>query len=98
MSVSFAVSRTEARLISKIVGRAVLLAERNQITVEFLDLEMDVTACHANGFELDLELLLTADDDDFGHDVFGIRKFIDRTTGQLTRCFLPRYAAAKGGA
>ena len=98
MSVSFAVSRTEARLISKITGRAIELAERHSIDVEFLDLEMDLTACHCNGCQLQLEELLAADDDDFGHDVFGIRRYIDRDTGELTRCFLPRYAAPEGGA
>lgn len=52
---------------------------------------MDIRACHANGTPLRLEELLRADDGNFGHDVFGIRRYIDRTTGQLTDCFLPRF-------
>ena len=53
---------------------------------------MDVTACHANGTKLDLEKLLNFPDFDFLHDVAGIRNCIDRETGKLTKCFLPRCA------
>lgn len=53
---------------------------------------MDITACHANGNPLRLAELLKADDGNFGHDVFGIRRFIDRTTGRLMGHFRPRYS------
>jgi len=56
------------------------------------ELLMDVTACHANGCQLQLDELLAAGDGDFAHDVFGIHRHIDRRTGTLTGCFLPRYA------
>ncbi len=97
MAVSFAVSRTEARLLSKIAERAVQLSDQLDLDVEFLSIEMDLTACHCNGCPLELETLLYAKDADFGHDVFGIRRFLDRTSGELTRCFVPRYAAKGGG-
>ena len=42
--------------------------------------------------ELDLQKLLDAPDGDFGHDVFGIRRHINRQTGELENCFLPRCA------
>lgn len=41
---------------------------------------------------LDLEGLAKADDSNFAHDLFGIRRHLDRSTGKLTYCFLPRYA------
>jgi len=63
----------------------------NQI-VHFLQLNMDITATHLNGCSLKLVELLKTDDGNFAHDVFGIRRHIDRETGQLKHCFLPRYA------
>lgn len=57
-----------------------------------LQLSMDLTACHANGCPLDLDGLLNADKGDFLHDVTGIMAHINRQTGQLEDCFLPRYA------
>lgn len=53
---------------------------------------MDVTACHANGCPLDLEKLLHADAFNFSHDVFGIARYINRNTGKLENCFVPRCA------
>lgn len=53
---------------------------------------MDVEAAHSNGCPLNLEELLATDDGTFGHDVFGIRRFIDRETGKVGGCFLPRLA------
>jgi hypothetical protein len=53
---------------------------------------MDIDATHCNGTPLKLEELLKADDANFAHDVFGIIRHIDRTTGKLTMCFLPRYS------
>lgn len=93
--ISFAVSKTEARLIAKIASRAVTLAESHGCEVDYTTMEMDITACHLNGCPLDLEQLLAFDDGNFGHDVLGIRRHIDRKTGELTDCFLPRCAEAE---
>ena len=92
-SVSFTVKKDEARIISKIAARAVSLALAHDITYEFMDADMDITATHANGCPLRLDDLLAADEFNFGHDVFGIRRHFDRETGKLTRCFLPRFHA-----
>lgn len=43
-----------------------------------------------------LEELLEADDENFAHDVFGIERHINRETGQLDNCFLPRFAKPEG--
>jgi hypothetical protein len=41
---------------------------------------------------MDWDALLAASDFDFLHDISGIHACIDRTTGELTNCFLPRFA------
>lgn len=53
---------------------------------------MDLCACHSNGCPLDFKGLLAASMQDFSHDVYGIREHINRDTGKLEDCFLPRYA------
>jgi hypothetical protein len=57
-----------------------------------IDLEMDITATHLNGCPLNLNKLLQADDFDFYHDIQGIYRHLDRETGELRDCFLPRCA------
>jgi hypothetical protein len=56
---------------------------------------MDIAACNANGCKLKLEEFLAAPGFDFIHDVIGIQRHINRETGQLGDCFLPRYANLK---
>ena len=60
---------------------------------ERINLDMDLTACHLNGCPMDWEKLLSAPRFDFLHDVGGISRHIDRKTGKLTDCFLPRCAS-----
>ncbi len=57
---------------------------------DIMDWSMDLTACHCNGTPLDLDKLLAFDDFNFAHDAFGISRHINRTTGRLKDCFLPR--------
>jgi hypothetical protein len=57
-----------------------------------LDLVMDIEAAHNNGCPLKLAELLKADNFDFAHDIGGIQNNINRATGKLENCFLPRYA------
>jgi hypothetical protein len=53
----------------------------------FLDLE------NANKqYPLDLEAMLAADNSNFAHDWFGIRRHMNRKTGLLEDCFVPRFA------
>lgn len=91
IAVSFKVSKKERKLIAKIVARA---ASMSRIT-DRLCLEMDITACHANGTRLDLARLFSAPDFDFMHDVLGIHRNIDRKTGKLANHFLPRFAKSE---
>lgn len=88
-------SREEVELVSQIAQRAVSLAVKHGVKYKPMEANMDITACHANGCPLRLSELLTADEFNFSHDIFGIRRHINRTTGQLEDCFLPRFAARK---
>jgi len=74
-----------------IARRAVAKAKDLGIQYDQMTAVMDIDACHSNGNPLRLQELLEADDLNFFHDVFGIRKHIDRTTGKLGDCFVPRY-------
>lgn len=57
--------------------------------------EMDLEATHSNGRPLDFEKLLGFGLVSFSHDIGGIRRHIDRTTGELGGCFTPRCAKAE---
>lgn len=91
--VSFDVSSEDRALIDAIIIRAVRLYARLEIPLDALSLMMDVTAVHANGCPLKLAALAEADEVNFAHDIGGISRHIDRETGHLGGCFLPRFAA-----
>lgn len=80
-------------LEAAIARRAVAMAKELGVQYDQMTAVMDIDATHCNGCPLKLQALLEADDTNFAHDVFGIRRHIDRTTGELLNCFVPRYAA-----
>lgn len=82
-------TKKDTELITKIAQRAV----RVNSDYDFMDASMDVTAVHLNDCKLDLKKLLGFDDFNFAHDVFGINRHLDRETGKLMNCFLPRCSA-----
>jgi hypothetical protein len=55
---------------------------------------MDLAAVHALN-PLRLQELAEADDGNFFHDMGGIAKNLNRRTGRLENCFVPRYSAHK---
>lgn len=79
-------TKEENKLISKITNRVI----KKHKSIKKMDLNMDVMAIHCNDVKLDLEKLLNADDFNFYHDIFGIMRHIDRSSGKLQDCFLPR--------
>lgn len=85
-------TKQESELIRKIADRAVTKGIEVGLDYKKLDAMMDVEACHCNGCKLDLQSLLNADEFNFTHDVFGIRRHLDRRTGELQDCFVPRFA------
>lgn len=86
------ISRFEDDLISKIADRGIKLTEQlGGPPVEKTEAVMDISAAHlAVGLRLDQ--FVTMRDPDFAHDFFGIRATINRRTGKLENCFLPRCA------
>lgn len=88
--VKFETTKKDAKLIHLIAKRAIdegIYAPRN-----LMEADMDITAVHCNGNPLRLEELLGADKFNFDHDIYGIRNHIDRKTGKLLFCFVPRYS------
>ena len=79
------INKKDALSIMKISKRAI----DRYSDVNFTTLSMDITAAHLND-PLDLDKLESFDDFNFYHDVFGIMGHINRTTGRLENCFLPR--------
>ena len=53
---------------------------------------MDLIACHTHGCPLDWDAMLSCDMLNLSHDVCGINRHIDRETGELRDCFVPRMA------
>jgi len=92
--VNFELARGEAALIHKIVLRAEFLSrELGHEPPSRLELSMDLAMCHVNSCPLQLDELLVARDSDFAHDVFGIRRHLDRAGGRLRDGFTPRFAS-----
>lgn len=93
MTVSFNATKEEQAVVTSIAQRAISIAALNGVRgVKPIDFEMDIIATHANGCPLDLDRLSAADEFNFVHDVFGIRRHLNRETGKLENCFLPRHA------
>lgn len=57
-----------------------------------LDITMDLSATHIGGCPLDFDKLLNAPKIDLAHDINGISSNLDRNTGKLLNCFVPRCA------
>ncbi len=68
--------------------------------IDRMSFAMDMAAANGgNGNQfIDFDRLLAADNMNFAHDVFGIMRHIDRTTGHLGGCFVPRFAISEEGA
>ncbi len=87
MFTDFHLPPEEKELVRKIAARA----EKEGLTKDVQSTEMDITACHKD-VPLHLQELLDSDAADFGHDVLGIARFLDRKTGKLEGHFCPRFA------
>lgn len=89
----FTASRAEYELIAAIAKRAIEMCRQLGMAIpDKMELEMDIEATHCGGCPLDLQRLLDARDGDFSHDIGGIRRHLNRTTGQLGGCFSPRHS------
>lgn len=90
--INWEITHEDHDLLMRVVDRAI--NELNGYPDEPRTLIMDLNACHANGCPLDFAGLLTAHLGDFSHDIYGVREHINRQTGKLEDCFVPRYALA----
>jgi len=81
------ISKKDTAIINKIVNRAITsgFAWDDKIS-----LQMDITAAHIAS-KLKLKELFDADDFNFGHDIHGIQKNINRDSGEMENFFLPRF-------
>lgn len=84
-------SRYDTTLIREIVRRAAVESATLPSKEWIRNAEMDITAVHCNGVPLRLDEWRKADSFNFWHDFSGIANCIDRTTGELTNHFLPRF-------
>lgn len=81
----------EHRAAEKIVKRAYEMFRSAGLSVEPITIAMDLAAVHGE-IPLLLVELADAEDFDFAHDLGGINRHMDRETGELGGCFVPRYA------
>ena len=84
--------RWDATPTDRVIITAIAHRAADEIGLDMLNTEMDITACHLNGNPLDLEKLRDADRFNFAHDVCGIYRHIDRDTGRLRDFFSPRFS------
>lgn len=99
MSVKFDATDNELAVVRKISRRAAHLirtyGDQRKHSAIRLHVTMDLLATHANGCPLDFTRMKEADDFNLMHDVAGIGNHLNRETGRLENCFLPRFAARK---
>ena len=89
----FTATSEESEIIERIASRAIALYRKYGNTeLDEVDIMMDLMACHCNGCPLRLSEMEQADDFNLMHDVTGINAHINRYSGKLERCFLPRFA------
>lgn len=93
--IKFNTTLEDSLFVDKIADRAGALLSNQDMSPSVyprLDMLVDLTACNANGCPLDFQKLLDFPDFDFIHDIFGIRNNLNRSTGKLEDCFVPRCA------
>lgn len=83
---------TNTILISRIAKRfqKVMNKYAPDHKMEVIDTMMDIEAVN-NYLPIDLPGLLMASDADFNHDCCGIMRHLNRESGTLQDCFVPRY-------
>lgn len=91
--VSFEATTAEINLVDTIVRRVHNIYRKMGRGREFdrTSTTMDLLATHANGCPMDFARLAKADEFNLMHDVGGIAQHLDRKTGKLMHCFLPRF-------
>ena len=78
------------KLISDVLNRMDKLKQEYDLSPTPDRMTLNISLEYANLSINELKNLLSFDNGSFGHDVFGIDKYMSRDTYQLTDCFLPR--------
>lgn len=91
--VQFTTDPVARNLIRKIVTRAISIYAAQEVKLDRMSTEMDLSAVHANGNPLNFDRLLAFDDFNLMHDITGIYINLDRETGKLMNFFSPRSTA-----
>lgn len=86
--VQFRSTREEMKAIVRIVRRFLKLSEWGDESYQTLVMDLDAT--NSNGCPMDFAKMEEADDFNLAHDMYGIHRHLNRETGQLENCFLPR--------
>lgn len=81
-------TREDVLLINRIAKRVVCIVP----TLDLIQVQMDLEACHTCGCPLDLERMMQADQTNLVHDVGGINRHLNQETGELGDGFVPRFA------
>lgn len=92
MAVEFAdFTPEEQATVDRIAKRAAKIFREAGMRRPAIEFEMDLSAVHAK-VPLRLAELEQADDFNFGHDIAGIYRHLNRQTGELEDFFVPRFA------
>ena len=78
----------DSKLIHDIVSRA----EKLTLISKPLTVDVNIAIAHCKN-PLRLRDWLLTDDGNFMHDIMGICKNINRKTGEMKNCFLPRFSS-----
>jgi hypothetical protein len=95
MEVEFSKNVDEAAKVADRAGSKIIKASGGRLAF-MMDL---LAADGVNGNPpIDFTGLLAADEFNFLHDVCGIARHLDRSTGELADCFIPRFARSSQAA
>ena len=83
-------TRNENNAVTAIIKRANAIFSNNGIKYPSLDIRMDLACVHAT-YPLRLQEMSEASDTDLMHDMGGIYRCLNRETGKLEHCFIPRF-------
>jgi len=86
----------ERAQVDSIVSRWLSMRRAAGLKAEARSTRMDLCAVHFR-MPLDFERLAEAPDFEVAHDVGGIYRYLDRRTGELTDCFVPRFLKREPG-
>jgi len=84
--------QTNKTALFAIAKRAERLFFDLEIPRDMVSIIMDLDAANTQ-YPLRWAAFLHADDSNFTHDILGIYRHLNRETGELEDCFVPRYAA-----